>query len=546
MRKLELCTAVAVLTTVVLSGTCLAQTLGSQQGEMRFMIAAAHLSQAVPEKVATLEDVKVEDHAGHLRINIKIDPVVTPQISEVEGPDRLVLDFPGTISALRHSRITVNKSGLSAIRVGIHEGEPPSTRLVLDLNALRTHEVSVSGGQVVLTLGAEKVVAQAPTSGNAGELTGQGKSGESTTSDPGKSTSALDAPPNLDPPAIASSAHEPEIGSAAPSNSLSGPANPAATQHSQPMRASGKEMRGSQPSNVSSGAGLPAQPGATVEPAAKMSGSGVSGPPASTALSVLQNKPLAILADPGSLQVSDSRGPSSAAQQDGGAVKNGDKAVTLSPSLPSLSASSNPTNVTAVAAENLNAPPLSSDAGDLPDAAATVDRSKVTGPKEVHETGQYVIGEQDQLTITVWKEPELSGMVVVRPDGKITVPLVNEIKVVGMTPAQLQEVLTEKLKPFINVPQVTVAVRQISSRNVFLIGEIAREGSFPINSSTTVLQIIAEAGGLRDFAKRKDIYVLRNEHGRQVRHRFNYDEVIRGKNSEQNIILQPGDTIVIP
>lgn len=158
----------------------------------------------------------------------------------------------------------------------------------------------------------------------------------------------------------------------------------------------------------------------------------------------------------------------------------------------------------------------------------------------------YVIGEQDTLTITIWKEKDLSGTVVVRPDGKVTVPLVGEIKVVGMTPVQLQNTLTERLRPFITVPQVSVAVNQINSRKVYLIGQAMREGTFEINSSTTVLQIIAQAGGLRDFAKRKKIYILRQQGDKQLRYAFNYDNVIRGRNRDQNIQLQPGDTIVVP
>jgi polysaccharide biosynthesis/export protein len=158
----------------------------------------------------------------------------------------------------------------------------------------------------------------------------------------------------------------------------------------------------------------------------------------------------------------------------------------------------------------------------------------------------YMIGEQDSLLITVWKEKEMSGDVIVRPDGKITVPLVGEIKVVGMTPVQLQTLLMEKLKPFVTVPQVTVSVAEIRSRKVYLIGHAAREGSFTINSSTTVLQIIAQAGGLRDFAKRKKIYILRQQGGQQVRFPFNYDNVIKGKSMQQNILLEPGDTIVVP
>jgi polysaccharide biosynthesis/export protein len=158
----------------------------------------------------------------------------------------------------------------------------------------------------------------------------------------------------------------------------------------------------------------------------------------------------------------------------------------------------------------------------------------------------YLIGEQDVLTVTVWKEREISSTVVVRPDGIITVPLVGDLKVTGMTTQRVQALLIEKLKPFITVPQVTVAVNQINSRKVYLIGQVVREGTFPLNSSTTILQIIAEAGGLRDFAKRKSIYVLRQKNGEQVRLPFNYDAVIRGKKEEENVQLQPGDTIVVP
>jgi polysaccharide biosynthesis/export protein len=170
----------------------------------------------------------------------------------------------------------------------------------------------------------------------------------------------------------------------------------------------------------------------------------------------------------------------------------------------------------------------------------------VAGTKDEADPRAYIIGEQDGLVITVWKEKELSGGVVVRPDGKITVPLVGEIKVVGMTPVQVQSLLAEKLKPFVTVPQVTVAVTEIRSRKVYLIGHAAREGPFVINSSTTVLQIIAQAGGLKDFAKRKKIYILRQHGKEQIRFAFNYDDAIKGKNAEQNILLEPGDTIVVP
>lgn len=186
--------------------------------------------------------------------------------------------------------------------------------------------------------------------------------------------------------------------------------------------------------------------------------------------------------------------------------------------------------------------PANSDAPLPGGSAPPVNTSKKTAA----DPKAYIIGEQDVLTVTVWKEKELSGGVVVRPDGKITVPLVGEITVVGMTPVELQNLLAEKLKPFVTVPQVTVAVNEIRSRKVYLIGHTGREGPFPINSTTTVLQIIAQAGGLKDFAKRKKIYILRQNGTEQERFPFNYDDVLKGKHREQNILLAPGDTIVVP
>jgi polysaccharide biosynthesis/export protein len=158
----------------------------------------------------------------------------------------------------------------------------------------------------------------------------------------------------------------------------------------------------------------------------------------------------------------------------------------------------------------------------------------------------YVIGDEDMLTVTIWKERDISGSVVVRPDGRITVPLVGEINVVGMTPLQLEGLLEEKLKPFITVPKVSVAVNQINSRKVYLIGQVVREGTFPINSSMTVLQVLAGAGGLRDFAKKKKIYVLRKRGDQEIRFPFDYSAAIRGRNREENIRVEPGDTIVVP
>lgn len=159
---------------------------------------------------------------------------------------------------------------------------------------------------------------------------------------------------------------------------------------------------------------------------------------------------------------------------------------------------------------------------------------------------EYIVGEADTLHINVWKEPELSETVVVRPDGKISLPLVNEMKVSGMTPSQIQQLLTDRLKAYLVAPQVTVTVTEIHSKTVYITGEVLRAGEYPLLSPVTVLQLIARAGGLTTYANRHGIFVLREVDGKQVRYPFDYNDVIRGKSAAENIDLKPGDTVVVP
>jgi polysaccharide export outer membrane protein len=159
---------------------------------------------------------------------------------------------------------------------------------------------------------------------------------------------------------------------------------------------------------------------------------------------------------------------------------------------------------------------------------------------------EYVVGEADTLHVNVWKEPELSQTVVVRPDGKISLPLVNEMKVSGMTPSQIQQLMTDRLKAYLVAPQVTVTVTDIRSKTVYITGEVLRAGEYPLLTPVTVLQLIARAGGLTTYASRKGIFVLRDMDGKQVRYSFDYNDVIRAKNASQNIELKPGDTVVVP
>lgn len=159
----------------------------------------------------------------------------------------------------------------------------------------------------------------------------------------------------------------------------------------------------------------------------------------------------------------------------------------------------------------------------------------------------YVIGVDDVLAINVWKEPDVSRTVPVRSDGKISLPLAGEVQASGDTPLQLEKVLAAKLQSFISEPEVTVIVSEIKSQKFNILGMVSKPGAYPLTNSSTVLDAIAQAGGFRDFAKQKSIYILRqNPDGSQSRLPFNYKEVIKGKDSAQNIKLQPRDTIVVP
>jgi polysaccharide biosynthesis/export protein len=159
---------------------------------------------------------------------------------------------------------------------------------------------------------------------------------------------------------------------------------------------------------------------------------------------------------------------------------------------------------------------------------------------------EYKIGPQDVLRIDVWKEPEITRTVPVRPDGKITLPLLNDIQAAGQTPMELANVIHEGLKKYINDPQVTVSVEEINSRRIYVTGEVTRPGAFPLLPNMTVLQALTSAGGFTQFAKMKNIYVLRTEGGKQSKLPFNYKAVIDGKNTADNIQLRAGDTIVVP
>jgi polysaccharide export outer membrane protein len=192
------------------------------------------------------------------------------------------------------------------------------------------------------------------------------------------------------------------------------------------------------------------------------------------------------------------------------------------------------------------APAKTENEAKLVDPGPAQSASAAEGATKPHDD-TFVIGDDDVLAINVWKEPDISRSIPVRSDGRISLPLAGEIQAAGRTPLALEREIADKLKSYISEPEVTVMVQQINSQKYNILGQVNKPGAFPLTNSATVLDAIAVAGGFRDFAKKKSVYVLRqNPDGSQTRIPFNYKEVLKGENPAQNIKLQPRDTIVVP
>jgi polysaccharide export outer membrane protein len=186
-------------------------------------------------------------------------------------------------------------------------------------------------------------------------------------------------------------------------------------------------------------------------------------------------------------------------------------------------------------------PPSEAKASPLPASNTPASRVPAVPP------ANYIVGVGDVLEINVWKEGELSKTVPVRPDGMITMPLIGEIRAVGLTPEQLQQVVTNSLQKVVSEPQVSVMVIAVNSLSFNIMGNVNKPGYYPLIRPITILDAIALSGGFRDFAKEKKIYILRaGPNGSQQKLKFNYKDVIKGKNMAQNIVLLPHDTLVVP
>jgi polysaccharide export outer membrane protein len=178
-------------------------------------------------------------------------------------------------------------------------------------------------------------------------------------------------------------------------------------------------------------------------------------------------------------------------------------------------------------------------------ATRTGASANVTPPPPVVPATDYVIGPDDVLAVVFWKENELSAEVVVRPDGKISLPMLNDVQASGRKPEELADVLEKAALKYVRDPQATVMVKAIRSRKVTVIGQVSKSGSLPLSTGMTVLQAIGEAGGFTEDANKGAVVVVRIENGVERRYKFNYNEVVKGKNTQQNIRLLPGDTILV-
>jgi polysaccharide export outer membrane protein len=173
--------------------------------------------------------------------------------------------------------------------------------------------------------------------------------------------------------------------------------------------------------------------------------------------------------------------------------------------------------------------------------------TKATQPVASVETpADYVIGPFDVLTVVFWRDKDMSTDVSVRPDGMISLPLLNDVQAAGLTPDQLRQKLATAAAKFIEEPTVTVVVKEINSRKVFITGQVGKPGAYALTGPTTVLQLLAMAGGVQEYADSKNITIMRTENGKPVSYRFNYKDAIHRKNLKQNIELKPGDTVIVP
>jgi len=200
----------------------------------------------------------------------------------------------------------------------------------------------------------------------------------------------------------------------------------------------------------------------------------------------------------------------------------------------------------AATAACLGAPAYARQATNQAPASASTAAAPVTAAVAVQPPADYLIGPDDVLNVVFWREKDMSADVTVRPDGKVSLPLLNDVQASGLTPEQLRLEITKAATKFVEDPTVTVVVKTINSRKVFITGQVGKPGPYQLSGPTTILQLIAMAGGVSEFADVKDISLVRTENGHTSSYRFNYEDVSKRKNLQQNLELKPNDTVIVP
>ena len=219
------------------------------------------------------------------------------------------------------------------------------------------------------------------------------------------------------------------------------------------------------------------------------------------------------------------------------------RATVLSATIVSVTALAAAASTSLAVLAQAPAPALAANAA----ASAPVTAAAAAVPVRPATPTGYVIGVDDVLSILFWRDKDLSAPeITVRPDGKVTLPLLNDVQAAGLTPEQLRDMVLDAARKYVEDPNPTVIVKEIKSRKVFITGQVEKPGPYPLNGTVTVLQLIATAGGLRDFADGKNISVIRVREGRQSVFEFNYQDLLKKRYLSQNIELAPGDTVVVP
>jgi polysaccharide export outer membrane protein len=441
-------------------------------------------------------------------------------------PDRLVLDFRNTEPGAQPQRTRVNRGGIETVRIGEDGGSPPTTRVVLDL--LQPQEFRLVQNQNRITLVPGSI--QSPRTEPARP--------EATSADPPKEASPESKSGNIPNPtpavvAVSENGSKKEPNSSEPLRpattsadhelTRSGP-DPTYSPHSEPLVAESKSEKNAVDAESAAFSATPEQPAAALLD---------SLPLHAFSLSSLLEAPIAIAV--GAPAPEDSQFDLKEHNQTMNAM------LAYSETLPAMRESSSTASDAVL--------PSSASSGmevtTSPQARGRDDR-KFAPPAGTADR-DFVIGPGDVLGINVWKEPDISRVIPVRSDGKISLPLVGELQASGQTPRALEAEISRGLRAYISEPTVAVIVQEIRSRQYNILGQVTKPGSYMLLNSATVLDAIAVAGGFRDFAKKKSIYVLRRDStGKESRLPFNYTKVIKGGNLEQNVVLRPGDTIVVP